>query len=81
MLSHLSRAFSETQVLAGYLIFLGSYLVFAIGKFPGWKIDRPGAAIIGAVMMFAFCIGFWEYFRVGLPITVLTWLMGGIWPG
>jgi Na+/H+ antiporter NhaD/arsenite permease-like protein len=49
-------ALSEAQVLAGYMIFLASYLVFAIGKFPGYKIDRPGAAIIGAVLMFAFRI-------------------------
>lgn len=39
-----------------YGVFLASYLVFAIGKFPGLKIDRPGAAIIGAVLMFAFRI-------------------------
>jgi Na+/H+ antiporter NhaD/arsenite permease-like protein len=50
------HAFSEAHVVAGYLIFLASYLVFAIGKFPGWKIDRPGMAIIGAVLMFAFRI-------------------------
>jgi hypothetical protein len=31
---------------------MGSYIVFALGKFPGMKIDRPGAAIIGAVLMF-----------------------------
>ncbi|MBZ5566626.1 MAG: anion transporter [Acidobacteriia bacterium] len=50
------HAFSDAQFIAGYLIFLASYLVFAIGKFPGWKIDRPGMAIIGAVLMFAFRI-------------------------
>jgi Na+/H+ antiporter NhaD/arsenite permease-like protein len=50
------HAFSEAHIVAGYLIFLASYLVFAIGKFPGWKIDRPGMAIIGAVLMFAFRI-------------------------
>jgi len=44
---------SEVQVIAGYAIFLASYLVFALGKFPGLKIDRPGAAVIGAVLMFA----------------------------
>lgn len=43
-----------TFVLAAYLIFLCSYLVFAIGRFPGTKIDRPAAAVIGAAMMFAF---------------------------
>ncbi|HSZ18593.1 MAG TPA: anion transporter [Candidatus Acidoferrum sp.] len=45
---------SEVTRLAAYAIFLCSYLVFALGKFPGMKIDRPGAAIIGAVLMVAF---------------------------
>ena len=45
---------SDARILAAYLIFFGSYFVFALGKFPGMKIDRPGAAIIGAVLMFAF---------------------------
>jgi Na+/H+ antiporter NhaD/arsenite permease-like protein len=47
---------SDARVLAAYLIFVGSYLVFALGKFPWMKIDRPGAAIIGAVLMVAFRI-------------------------
>ncbi len=46
-------ALSEIKLVAAYAIFLFSYLVFAIGKFPGMKIDRPGAAIIGAVLMVA----------------------------
>jgi len=44
---------SDAQQLAAYVIFLASYLVFAIGKFPGLKIDRPAAGIIGAVAMIA----------------------------
>jgi len=47
-------AVPDAQVVAAYVIFLASYLVFAIGKFPGLKIDRTGAAIIGAVAMIAF---------------------------
>src|SRR5437867_913719 len=47
---------SEGRMLAAYLIFFGSYFVFALGKFPWMKIDRPGAAIIGAVLMVAFGI-------------------------
>lgn len=47
---------SEARILAAYLIFLASYTVFALGKFPWMKIDRPGAAIIGAVLMVAFGI-------------------------
>lgn len=45
---------SEVYLLFAYGIFLASYLVFAIGRFPGTKIDRPAAAIIGAALMFAF---------------------------
>src|SRR6266571_1383021 len=48
-----SAAFSDARIIAAYIIFLASYLVFALGKFPGLKIDRPGAAIIGAVAMVA----------------------------
>lgn len=47
-------ALSEVTRLAAYAIFFCSYVVFALGKFPGMKIDRPGAAIIGAVLMVAF---------------------------
>ena len=47
---------SEARIAAAYSIFLGSYVVFALGKFPWMKIDRPGAAIIGAVLMVAFGI-------------------------
>jgi Na+/H+ antiporter NhaD/arsenite permease-like protein len=45
-------AMSELAILATYSVFIASYVVFALGKFPGMKIDRPGAAIIGAVLMF-----------------------------
>jgi Na+/H+ antiporter NhaD/arsenite permease-like protein len=43
----------HVRVIAAAAVFLASYLVFALGKFPGMRIDRPGAAIIGAVLMFA----------------------------
>ena len=42
------------HILPAYLIFLASYIVFAIGRFPGTRIDRPAAAVIGAAFMFAF---------------------------
>lgn len=49
-----SHPLAHWQIAAGYLVFAISYLVFALGKFPGLKIDRPGMAIIGAVLMVAF---------------------------
>jgi hypothetical protein len=51
-----SAALSDIRILAAYVIFLASYVVFALGKFPGLKIDRTGAAIIGAVGIVAFRI-------------------------
>src|SRR5262245_30198769 len=47
---------SDARIVAAYAIFIGSYVVFALGKFPRMKIDRPGAAIIGGVLMVAFRI-------------------------
>lgn len=47
---------SDARIFAAYAIFIGSYCVFALGKIPWMKIDRPGAAIIGAVLMVAFRI-------------------------
>jgi Na+/H+ antiporter NhaD/arsenite permease-like protein len=39
--------------LPAILIFALTYLVLAIGRFPGFRIDRTGAAIIGASLMVA----------------------------
>ena len=41
-------------MLSAFLIFLGTYLVLAIGRLPGFRVDRTGAAIIGASLMIAF---------------------------
>lgn len=55
--AHLSPSdLPHVRILTAYAIFGTSYLVFALGKFPGVKIDRPGAAIIGAVTIVAFRI-------------------------
>jgi len=41
-------------MIAALLIFLGTYLVLTIGRLPWFRIDRTGAAIIGASLMVAF---------------------------
>ena len=38
-------------MLAAKLIFVGTYLVIAVGRLPGFRVDRTGAAIIGASLM------------------------------
>ena len=66
-MTHLPPAvLPDIKIFAAYAVFLGSYLVFAIGKFPGMKIDRPGAAIIGAVLMVVF--------RIVLPQDALRFI-------
>jgi Na+/H+ antiporter NhaD/arsenite permease-like protein len=41
-------------MIAASLIFLGTYLVLTIGRLPGFRLDRTGAAILGASLMIAF---------------------------
>src|ERR1051325_6927644 len=38
---------------AALLIFSGTYLVLAMGRLPFFRVDRTGAAIIGATLMIA----------------------------
>jgi Na+/H+ antiporter NhaD/arsenite permease-like protein len=41
-------------LLPAFLIFAATYAVIAIGRLPGFRVDRTGAAIIGASLMLAF---------------------------
>jgi Na+/H+ antiporter NhaD/arsenite permease-like protein len=41
-------------MIAALLIFAGTYLVLSFGAVPGFRIDRTGAAIVGAGLMIAF---------------------------
>ncbi len=52
MTSAITASLSHWHFVAAWLIFLASYLVFAVGRLPGTKIDRPAMAVIGAALMF-----------------------------
>jgi Na+/H+ antiporter NhaD/arsenite permease-like protein len=39
--------------LIAALIFIATYGVVAVGRVPGWRIDRAGAALLGAALMIA----------------------------
>ena len=41
-------------MLAAILIFTATYLILAIGRIPFLRLDRTGAAIVGASLMLAF---------------------------
>jgi Na+/H+ antiporter NhaD/arsenite permease-like protein len=44
---------SSPAAAAGIIIFFATYLALAIGRLPGLRVDRTGAAIIGAALMIA----------------------------
>jgi Na+/H+ antiporter NhaD/arsenite permease-like protein len=48
----IALALSRGHMTIAWAIFLVSYFVFAVGRLPGTKIDRPAMAVIGAVLMF-----------------------------
>ena len=54
MTAALDHTLSHWHIVIAWLVFLVSYLVFAFGRLPGTKIDRPAMAVIGAVLMFLF---------------------------
>jgi Na+/H+ antiporter NhaD/arsenite permease-like protein len=43
----------DTTIVAAWLIFLATYVVVALGKIPVYRIDRAGAALLGASLMVA----------------------------
>jgi Na+/H+ antiporter NhaD/arsenite permease-like protein len=43
----------DTTGVAAWLIFLATYVVVALGKIPLYRIDRAGAALLGASLMVA----------------------------
>ena len=43
----------SNRLLAAILIFAATYLVLAIGRFPGLRLDRTGATVVGASLMLA----------------------------
>jgi len=59
--------------MAAYFIFAATYIVLAAGRFPGLRIDRTGASIVGASFMVAFgVLGFGEALQaVDWPTIVL----------
>ena len=42
---------NSATTVAAVAIFVATYAVFAIGKIPGYRIDRTGAALVGASLM------------------------------
>src|SRR6516225_1440948 len=55
-MTEVRHVLSHWHVVAAWIIFLASYLVFAVGRLPGTLIDRTAMAVIGAVAMFVLIV-------------------------
>ncbi len=64
-----------TTILA-FFIFAGTYLVIAIGKLPGFQLDRAGAALLGASLMVAVGVLPLEQAYRAIDFDTITLLLG-----
>jgi len=66
----------DLQRAAAVLIFAATYLVIALGRLPGFRLDRAGAALIGASLMVATgVIGLDEAYRA-IDLDTIVLLLG-----
>jgi Na+/H+ antiporter NhaD/arsenite permease-like protein len=62
--------------IAAILIFAATYLFLAIGKLPGFRLDRAGAALLGASLMVAFGVLSLEDAYSVVDFATITLLLG-----
>ncbi len=62
--------------MTAILIFAGTYFVLAAGRMPGFRIDRAGAAIIGAALMIGFTVLTFEEAVAAEDYSTLALLFG-----
>src|SRR6266852_838522 len=66
----------DASRIAAVLIFVVTYVVVAIGKLPGFQIDRAGAALLGASLMVAFGVIPIEDAYRAIDFDTITLLLG-----
>ena len=62
--------------MAAIIIFLSVYLVLAVGRLPGFRVDRTGACIIGASLMIAFGVLDIKQAYAAIDYDTITLLFG-----
>ena len=58
------------------VIFAATYLVMALGRLPGWRLDRAGAALLGASLMVGFGILDLNDAFAAIDMRTITLLLG-----
>jgi Na+/H+ antiporter NhaD and related arsenite permeases len=62
--------------LSAVIIFTVTYLVIAFGKLPGFRLDRSGAALLGASLMLGFNVLALEEAYKAIDFNTITLLLG-----
>ncbi len=71
-----ARFWDDWQTVAALVIFAGTYLVIAVGKLPGYRLDRAGAALLGAALMVGLGVLPLEAAYRAIDFDTITLLLG-----
>jgi Citrate transporter len=66
----------DGKAIAAITIFAGTYLVIAIGKLPGYRLDRAGAALLGASLMAGLGVVSLDQAYRAIDFDTITLLLG-----
>ena len=62
--------------VAAVVVFVATYLVIAIGKLPGYQLDRAGAALVGASLMVGLNVVSLQQAYAAIDFDAITLLLG-----
>lgn len=71
-------ALNGNRQLVAIAAFLGTYLVIAIGKLPGFQLDRTGAALLGASAMVGAGVLSLDQAYASIDFDTITLLLGAM---
>jgi len=71
-----ARIWDDWQTVAALVIFAGTYFVIAVGKLPGYRLDRAGAALLGAALMVGLGVLPLEAAYRAIDFDTITLLLG-----
>lgn len=71
-----ARFWDDWQAITALVIFAGTYFVIAVGKLPGYRLDRAGAALLGAALMVGLGVLPLEAAYRAIDFDTITLLLG-----
>jgi Na+/H+ antiporter NhaD/arsenite permease-like protein len=69
-------SWADEKTIAAIAIFVATYFVVAIGKLPGYQLDRAGAALVGASLMVGLGVVSLEEAYRAIDFDAITLLLG-----